>query len=43
MKNFTSFYIEDDPNLLNLGIFSCMKEIYANIGPTFTGQTGKLV
>ena len=42
MKNFTGFYTEDDPNLLNLGMDSCMKEIYAN-SPAFIGHTGKLV
>ena len=43
MKNFAGFYTEDEPNLLNLGMDSCMKEIYANICPTFIGHTGKLV
>ena len=42
-KNFAGLYTEDDPNLLNLGMDSCMKEIHANICPTFIGYTGKLV
>ena len=42
-KNVTGFYTEDDPNLLNLGMDSCMKEIHANIYPTFIVYIGKLV
>ena len=27
-KNFTGFYIEDDPNLLNLGMDSCIPHLH---------------